>query len=149
MLSLILYEFRSRLSGFLLLSSALLCWDLLLYIGCENFDVLSLTLLHLTSIGFFVIYVIVNAFLFHSDFVTRHAYFVSLTPSKTWKILLAKLIPIWILFIVLYSIHSVFIFFTFLSVADRTNPHVSLTSFCQQLFKMNCFLFFLMIATKF
>jgi hypothetical protein len=148
MLSLILFEFRSRWSGFLILSSTLLGWDLLLNLGFENYDVvLSFALLYLTSIGFCVIYVIVNAFLFYFDFVTRHALFVSLTPSKIWKILLAKLIPIWILFIVLYSIHSVFVFFKFLSVLDKTNAPVSLTSFCQQLFKMNCFLFLLMTVS--
>jgi hypothetical protein len=140
MLSLILYELRSRWSGMVILLSIFFLWDLLLVWELADLDVLTLTLLHLSSIGYLVILIGVNVFQFNSDFFTHHAFFVSTTPSKIWKILLSKLIPSWMISIVLYLLHSLFMVLTYIRITDRTNTANSLLTFCFHLFQMNFFL---------
>jgi hypothetical protein len=147
MLSLILYEFRSRWSGIVILLGAFLLWDLLIVWGLADIDILALTLLHLSSIGYLVILVGVNAFLFHTDYLTRHAFFISTTPSKDWMILLSKLIPIWLMSILLYSVHSILMILTYIHITDRTNTSSSLMTFCFHLFQMNCFLILLLTVS--
>jgi hypothetical protein len=147
MLSLILYELRSRWSGIVILLSVFFIWDFLLVWGLADLDVLALTLLYLSSIGYLIILVGVNVFLFNMDFFTHHVFFISTTPSKFWEILLSKLIPIWITSIILYFVHSVFLILTYIRITDRTNAANSLLSFCSRLFQTNCFLILLITVS--
>lgn len=143
MISLLLYEFRSRLGGLLTLWLIFLLWDMLLLWNLSNFEVLQLTLLYMTSIGYFIISTGYYVFHFHLDFLTRHFFFVSLTPVRKETILLSKLLPIWVSGLLFYFTHSAIIVFTFIRLTDRTNEARSLFDFCKSITAMNCFLFLL------
>jgi hypothetical protein len=140
MVSLILYELRSRWSNLTLLLGIFILWDIFLVLGLADLDVLAFTLLHLSSIGFLVILVGSNTFQFYTDFLNRHISFVSSTPCKKWLILVSKLIPFWTVSLVYYFVHSIFLVTTFILISERTNAKNSLLTFLSQLTKINIFL---------
>lgn len=143
MLALIIYELRSHWIAICFLCSVLFAWDILLFFSFNQLALLYHTLLFITWIGFSVLYVVINAFTFSNDLINRNVYLLTLTPQKTWKIILSKLIPIWFVYFILGFLHSFFMFFAYLSNSINTNIDILISKYFLQLFSFHVVLFLL------
>ena len=146
MLALIIYEIRSHWNSILVLLSFLMIWDLLLFYNISQLSLLHHTILFLTWIGFSVIYVTIHAFIFSTDFINKNTFFISQAPNQIWKIILSKLIPIWIVYIFLGFLHSIFMLFSRISFSNNINIGASLSKYFFQLFSFHVFLFILITS---